>query len=100
MARRLRARSLNTLPWFADDDAIGLALLGPGRIAEWKALAELLERKGLPKADPYVGGRYVPAVKAFFDRQYGIGSADPLQPDGTEDQSVWSRPPKNRKHRA
>ena len=98
--RKLGIRSLDALPWFADDDAIGLALLGPGRVAEWKAIAELLERKGLPKVDPHFGGRYVPAVKAFFDRQYGISQADVLQPEGVEDLSVWKRPPRNRRRRA
>jgi hypothetical protein len=97
---KLGIRSLDALPWFADDDAIGVALLGPGRVAEWKAIAELLERKGLPKVDPYLGGRYMPAVKAFFDRQYGIGHTDIYQPEGLEDLSVWKRTPKGRRHRA
>lgn len=98
--RKLGVRSLDALPWFADDDQIGLALLGPGRVAEWKAIAQLLERKGFPKHDPYLGGRYVPAVKAFFDRQYGITQTDVMQPEGIEDLSVWNQLSKKRKRRA
>jgi hypothetical protein len=98
MSRKLGTKPLDALPLFADDDTIAAALLGPGRAAEWKAIAELLERKGLPKIDAYFGGRYTPAVRAFFDRLYGIGQSDVCQPDGTEDLSVWKRP-RERKHR-
>lgn len=80
-----------SLPWFANDEEIADAILGPGRHAEWKAMAQLLERKGLPKIDPYIGGRYMPAVAAFFDSQYGLTRNHPMAPDGTEDLSVWGR---------
>ena len=47
--------------------------------------------------DALMGGRYVPAVKAFFDRDYGLtGAQFPLAPDGIEDLGAW----KNRKRRA
>jgi hypothetical protein len=38
-----------------------------------------------------MGGRYVPAVIDFFDRQYGLnpGGAPPLAPDGVEDFEKW-----------
>lgn len=32
----------------------------------------LLEGRGFPKVDGLMGGRYVPAVRAFFDREYGL----------------------------
>lgn len=42
--------------------------------SEWKAIAIVLERSGLPKADPLMGGRYWPAVVAWFDRRHGLAS--------------------------
>jgi hypothetical protein len=63
------------LPLFATDDELGVALLGRARSAVWRSLAPLFEREGLPRSDPQMGGRYVPAVKAFFDRQYGLTAA-------------------------
>jgi hypothetical protein len=53
----------------------------------WAATAIVLERDGLPKIDPLFGGRYWPAVRAFFDRRHGLaaGSSNgPLMPDGKE----------------
>ena len=40
-----------------------------------------------------MGGRYVRAVVAFFDHQYGLNrSGDaPLVPDGVEDFDGWKR---------
>lgn len=74
------------LPLFATDEEIGEAVLGWCRKDEFKGLAVLQERYGMPKMNPVWGGRYVPAVKAFLDHQYGIGRtvAVPLAPDGIE----------------
>jgi hypothetical protein len=88
---RPQQRTLDQLPLFADDSAIGAALFGPNRAGEWPQIASLLETRGLPKIDALMGGRYVPAVRAFFDRDYGLSSATPLVPDGTEDLGAWKR---------
>ncbi|MGO8923244.1 MAG: hypothetical protein ACLQF4_09925 [Xanthobacteraceae bacterium] len=90
MTRR-PALTLDHLPLFADDALIGVALLGPGRAREWDKIAELLETRGLPKIDTLMGGRYVRAVVAFFDHQYGLdhSGAPPLAPDGAEDFATW-----------
>jgi hypothetical protein len=88
------ARVWNELPLFADDRSLGAALLGRERACEWKSLAALYERQGLPKIDEVMGGRYVPAVKAFFDRTYGLdGPASPVPaaPDGIERPEAWKR---------
>jgi hypothetical protein len=79
--------SLSALPLFASDDVLGAALLGPDRVAEFKQMVPLLEARLFPKIDQLMGGRYVPAVKAFFDHQYGLdhGGGPPLAPDGVED---------------
>jgi hypothetical protein len=89
--------SINSLPWFADDMAIGQALLGPVRAAEWKQIATLLEGRGLPKIDALMGGRYIPAVKAYFDREYRIGEISGAAPDGVEDLAAWRNPGRKRR---
>lgn len=83
--------AFDSLPLFADEKAIGAAILGPKRSSEWVRLAPLLERRGLPKIDGLMGGRYVPAVKAFFDRDNGVSADLPLVPDGVEDLGGWKR---------
>jgi hypothetical protein len=90
---------IDNLPLFADDASISGAVLGPNRASEWSQIATLLEARGLPTIDTLMGGRYVPAVKAFFDHLYGLnrGAAPSLAPDGTEDFDNWRR---NQKHRA
>jgi hypothetical protein len=51
-----------------------------------------------PSARKANGGRYMPAVHAFFDRQYGLdrGANAPLAPDGVEDFDSWKGRKKNR----
>lgn len=61
-------------------------LLGQ-KLDEWRAKSLILERDGLPKIDPLMGGRYWPAVEDFFHRRYGLHSmagAGPRRPDGEE----------------
>jgi len=82
----------DSLPLFSDDSLIGAALLGTERASEWAAIAPLYERRGLPKIDAVMGGRYVPAVRAFFDHAYGLhGREPPKAPDGFERPDVWKR---------
>ncbi len=88
--------ALDKLPLFAGEAELGAALLGEKRACEWKALAPLYERQGLPTIDEVMGGRYVPAVKAFFDKQYGLTPLVPAAPDGIERPEAW----KSQKRRA
>lgn len=60
------------MPLFPCEADIARAVLGPGRVSEWKAIAIILERHGLPMKDPIFGARYWPAVKAWFDRRAGL----------------------------
>ena len=87
-----RSIPIEQLPLFASDREIGAVLLGFERACEWKALAPLYERQGFPKIDQIMGGRYVPAVKAFFDKQYGVASLNPTTPDGTDRPDTWKTP--------
>lgn len=68
----IRFQPLEKLPLFAGEEALACALLGPGRTAEWKQIAPLLERRGFPTIDGLMGGRYTPAVRAFFDQDYKV----------------------------
>ena len=71
---------LDYLPLFADDSSIGAALFGPERAREWPPIASLLEGRGLPKIDQLMGGRYVPAVRAFFDHVAALRRSRPMAP--------------------
>ena len=70
--KRERQVTFADLPLFASERDIANALMGPGRYSTWRAIAPLLERRGLPTIDGLMGGRYTPAIRAFFDREYGI----------------------------
>lgn len=50
----------------------------------WAAKAHMLEREGLPRIDAIMGGRYWPAVQAFWHRRYGLSTVQASQPDGEE----------------
>lgn len=52
--------------------------------ATWRGKAVVLERDGLPRIDPLMGGRYWPAVEAFWNRRYGLSTVQVSQPDGEE----------------
>lgn len=48
----------------------------------WDAVAAKFESRGLPPIDPVMGGRYWPAVRAFFDRRNRMHEAHDLsEPD-------------------
>lgn len=69
---------------FAADEEIAKLVLGDKAKAR-RDLVAVFEREGLPRTDPMTGGRYWPAVKAFFDRRAGITTTMvPGQPDGEE----------------
>jgi hypothetical protein len=53
-------------------------------LLDWKAKATVLEREGLPRVDPLMGGRYWPAVFAWWNRRYGLSTLEVSQPDGEE----------------
>lgn len=53
-------------------------------LPEWKAKAAILERAGLPRIDPLMGGRFWPAVEEYWRRRYSLSNIEPSQPDGGE----------------
>lgn len=54
----------------------------------WRSKAVVLEREGMPRIDPVMGGRYWPAVEAYFNRRYGIATSSPSALDGMENLDV------------
>ena len=50
----------------------------------WAGKAIVLERDGLPRVDPVMGGRYWPAVFAWWNRRYGLSIVEVSQPDGRD----------------
>jgi len=54
----------------------------------WRQAARQLEREGLPKIDPLMGGRFWPAVVDFFHARHGVSKVGNvmvcLKPDGEE----------------
>ena len=77
--------TLDQLPLFADDRDVARAVVGPDveKIRHWLASVPSLEMSGLPKRHT-VYGRYVPAVRLFYERQYGSGSAPLTQSERDE----------------
>lgn len=95
-----RFRALHELPLFASEDDIAVALLGPGKASHWRAIAPLLERRGFPTIDGLMGGRYTPAIRAFFDREYGIHGNGSFGPPHQPAQlgAAWKKP-RNRRQK-
>jgi hypothetical protein len=56
---------------YPDETKVGRLILGE-RAREWPAKAALLEREGLPRVDPLMGGRFWPAVKRWFFNRHGL----------------------------
>jgi hypothetical protein len=55
---------------------------------EWAAKSKVLERDGFPRIDPLMGGRFWPAVRAYWYRRYSLSSIEVSQPDGEENLSA------------
>ncbi|NMN58020.1 hypothetical protein FHT36_001922 [Xanthobacter sp. SG618] len=87
------ARRLDDIPLFADEADIARAVLGPGRVAEWRAMAVVLEREGLPRVDPMMGRRCWPAVREWFTKRPAPARATPLPPPPTKVGATKGQPP-------
>lgn len=72
-----RFKKLDDLPLFASEEQLAVAILGPGKTVEWRGIVKMLEERGLPGIDGFHGGRYVPAVRAFYDDQYRVRKDGP-----------------------
>jgi hypothetical protein len=98
-------------PLYPDEATIALAVLGPKRAKEWPYIAVHLENKhGLPRVDREMGGRFWPAVEAYFRIRHGMPVDGlnqpppvsnririvPFQPDGNDKSSDTPRRPQKR----
>lgn len=87
-----RFRTLDELPAFASEDDLATALMGTGKITAFRAVVPLLEKRGFPTIDGLMGGRYVPAVKAFFNREYAVdGEAQVSAPHAPAELGTWKK---------
>ncbi|MDZ5454440.1 hypothetical protein [Labrys sp. ZIDIC5] len=98
MTTRSKSSPLNplTAPLFLDEATVAVFVLGSKEASQWRALAIVLERHGLPKKHPIIGLRYWPAVKAWFDKEYGLGGSQILKPDGQDNPEAWHAKSKRR----
>jgi hypothetical protein len=68
----LRRTLPENLPLYPEEYQLAAAILGPDRAEEWRAIARMLEREGLPLIDPLMGARFWPAVREFFESRNGL----------------------------
>lgn len=54
---------------------------------EWRRLAPILERDGLPRKDPLIGRRYWPAVRAWMDRRHSVHAT--MAPSAQDGEEKW-----------
>jgi hypothetical protein len=66
----------NNAPLYLDEAEIARRVLGK-RAREWPGKVVLLERDGLPKIDPLMGGRFWPAVRRWFLDRHGLATQLP-----------------------
>lgn len=85
-SRQGRFVPLDSLPLFATDREIAVAVAGRARADYWqKAVLPALERSGFPAVDPLHLARPVPLVKRFYEAYFGITAGVAMaKPDGEE----------------
>jgi|SRR6516225_2686210 hypothetical protein len=77
------------LPEFPDDEEIGEVVLGKDRRGDFHALATLREIDGMPKIDPFWGGRPKLPVRQFIERDQQIAA---VSPSPREQRGQWNEP--------
>lgn len=96
----IRFQTLDKLPLFASEEAIAAAVLGPRKLVQWRQIAPLLEARGFPTVSQQMGGRYTPAVRAFFDRKYKVhGESQVRAPHEPANLGAYARSRNARKER-
>lgn len=79
LRRAGQAPPIVAAPLYPDEKTIAELVLGRKRAKEWRGLAIVLERQGLPPIDPQFGGRYWPAVVRWFDRRNRLDEGGRLE---------------------
>jgi hypothetical protein len=78
------------LPEYPDDEELGEVVLGKDRSGEFHALATLREIDGMPKIDPFWGGRSKLLVRKFIERDHQVTTA--VSPSQREQRGQWNEP--------
>src|SRR5262249_11484139 len=73
------SKPVDHMPLFPDEDTIAREVMGPRRAKDWPEQDRYLEDKhGLPRVDELMGGRFWPAVQAFFRARHGMNLGERL----------------------
>jgi hypothetical protein len=80
---------------YPDEKELGRVLLGE-RAAQWPAIAKAEEKAGLPRVSLQYGGRYWPAVKAFYDRRHRLLEQQSEIHDDEREKENWDARPARR----
>ena len=94
------ALTFDDLPLFAADRDIAEAVVGPDEDDKraWCASVASLEACGFPRPTKLYGKRYTPAVRAFYDDEYGrVGRAPTDSPGPQEPRTGWTSPRSRRR---
>lgn len=81
---------------YPDEAELARVLLGPTRAAQWPDIAKAEERAGLPRISLQYGGRYWPAVRAFYDRRHQLIERQSDAADDERDKENWHDQPSRR----
>lgn len=74
---------------YMTDDDLARLVLGEGKVRHWASIVPTLEREGLPRIDALMGGRFVPAVRAWLEQRHGLRPEQvPSAADGVEE---WTK---------
>ena len=93
---------LKSLPRYADDDELGLSIMGEDRVAEWPLVLRIWQAQKhpvFPPFNPLMGGRYVPHVEEFLDALEASrrgGGAPEAANDAERQAKTWTRPRRRR----
>lgn len=79
-------KALDSLPLFASDQEIAIAVVGRKEAPQWrKVTLPVLERRGFPAIDLLHHGRAIPLVRKFYEAYFGITAGFAMSaPDGEE----------------
>lgn len=89
MRERLVCSRLEPSCLYPDETELALLLLGEKRAHLWPAIAKVEEKAGLPRVSAQYGGRYWPAVKAFYDRRHRLLEQQSQDNDDEREKENW-----------
>jgi len=86
--------TMDQMPLYPDEAMIAVAVLGSKRAKQWSSIARFLEDKhGLPRIDELMGGRYWPAVLAYFQQRNNMDLIEGIRPATSSRFRIVAPPP-------